>query len=275
MNKEEITTSAEYLAMRCLESQEYKNYTDKDLENATIIFSHFLIDDDIDNGLLKGIGNLNTIITGNGLDIEVKGENRVIHLTNQQIPRLFANGNTLPPVLGEGFERRLLLIHANNQIQYDERNDTLQNDIILGDYDTRGMEWFIYTAITKYWEQMEEPITSQKVEEQMKEEHEFKSYPLKVAVGNLFEDDYSDSNYLYVSEVNNAVKLWSLWAWENRKISKEHRRPKITDIKKAMNQAGFNQKTIMEPDEFGNRTSVKVYEDIRKTSLLRHIRDSV
>jgi len=44
MNKEEITTSAEYLAMRCLESQEYKNYTDKDLESATIIFSHFLID---------------------------------------------------------------------------------------------------------------------------------------------------------------------------------------------------------------------------------------
>jgi hypothetical protein len=42
--KEEITTSAEYLAMRCLENQEYKNYSDKDLENATIIFSNFLID---------------------------------------------------------------------------------------------------------------------------------------------------------------------------------------------------------------------------------------
>jgi hypothetical protein len=43
--KEQIQTSAEYLANLCLENAEqYHNYTDKDLENATLIFSHFFMD---------------------------------------------------------------------------------------------------------------------------------------------------------------------------------------------------------------------------------------
>ena len=43
--KNEITVSANYLADRCLEAAEtYHAYSDKDLENATIIFSHFLMD---------------------------------------------------------------------------------------------------------------------------------------------------------------------------------------------------------------------------------------
>jgi phage/plasmid-associated DNA primase len=223
------------------------------------------IDDDINNGILKNIGNLNTVITGNGLDIEVKGENRTINLTNPQIPRLFANGNTLPPVLGEGFERRLLLIHANNKIEYDERNDTLQNDILLGEYDDKGMEWLIYTAITKYWESMDGPITSEESEAKMKEEHEFKSYPLKVGVASLFEDDYDDGNYLTVSEVNNAVKKWTFQVWREGKISKEHRKPSIHQIKKAMDNAGFSQTTMRTQDEYGNISTMKVYEDIKKS----------
>jgi hypothetical protein len=122
---------------------------------------------------------------------------------------------------------------------------------------------------------MEEAITSKQTEEKMKEEHEFKSYPLKVAVSKLFEDDYSDSNYLEVSEVNNAVKVWCLWAWRNGKISKEHRRPKISHIKNAMDQAGFNQKTHTDSDGYGNRKSMRVYEDIKKTSLLKDIKKVV
>lgn len=43
--KETIQTSAEYLANLCLENGEtHKSYTEKDLENATLIFSHFLLD---------------------------------------------------------------------------------------------------------------------------------------------------------------------------------------------------------------------------------------
>lgn len=43
--KENITTSARYLADLCLEApQEHQNYTEKDMENATLIFMHFFTD---------------------------------------------------------------------------------------------------------------------------------------------------------------------------------------------------------------------------------------
>jgi energy-coupling factor transporter ATP-binding protein EcfA2 len=229
------------------------------------------IDDDINNGILKDIGNLNTVITANGLAIEMKGENRTIQLSNPQIPRLFANGNTLPPVIGEGFPRRLLLIHADNKIEYDKRNDTLQNDILNGVYDKRGVEWLVYTAIITWWEYQNEPITTEKIEEKMKEEHDFKSYPLKVAVGKLFKDDYENQNYLPVGVVNNAVKQWCLWAYKNKKISKEHLRPSTTSIKKAMENAGFHQVPKYIRDEEGISKTIKIYEDIEKSEDFKFI----
>lgn len=42
--KEQIQTSLEYLANLSLEEDTHQSYTDKDLENATLIFSHILID---------------------------------------------------------------------------------------------------------------------------------------------------------------------------------------------------------------------------------------
>jgi len=43
--REIIGISAKYLADMCLENSEYyKGYTDKDLENACLIFAHFLMD---------------------------------------------------------------------------------------------------------------------------------------------------------------------------------------------------------------------------------------
>jgi phage/plasmid-associated DNA primase len=229
------------------------------------------IDDDINNGILKDIGNLNTVITANGLAIEMKGENRTIQLNNPQIPRLFANGNTLPPVIGEGFPRRLLLIHADKKINYDKRNDTLQNDILNGIYDKRGLEWLVYTAIITWWKYQNEPITTEKIEEQMKEEHDFKSYPLKVAVSKLFKDDYENQNYLPVGVVNNAVKQWCLWAWKNKKISKEHLRPSTPSIKKAMENAGFHQVPKYIRDEDGISKTIKIYEDIEESENFKFI----
>ena len=239
---------------------ENERFTLQPLVNADIN-----IDDDIDNGLLRGIGNLNTVITGNGLSIEVKGENRSINLTNPQIPRLFANGNTLPPVLGEGFERRLLLIHAVNQIDYDERNDTLQNDILLGDYDKKGLEWLVYTTITKYWEKMKEPITSQKVEEKMKEEHEFKSYPLKVGVAQLFQDSEYEHDFIPMVEVIRAVKKWCLHNYKVGKISKEHKRPTMKHIKNAIDNASFDhtQHHVDDGTEKGKR--LQCYDYMKKS----------
>jgi hypothetical protein len=43
--REQIRTSANYLADRCLENSEWHyHYEPEDLQNATLIFSHFLMD---------------------------------------------------------------------------------------------------------------------------------------------------------------------------------------------------------------------------------------
>lgn len=199
------------------------------------------IDDDINNGLLKSIGKLNTIVTGDGIEVEIKGENRSITAENPQIPRLFANGNTLPPILGEGFERRLLLIHADNKIKYDHRDEMLQQDILLGEYDQDGLEWFVYTTIDMYRSKIDEPLTTEEEEARMKEEYDFKSYPLKKATEILFRDNYGGNYNIPVSDVNDQVKKWCRWAYRHGKISKEHRNPSIRQIKRAMDNAGYEQ----------------------------------
>ena len=226
------------------------------------------IDDDINNGVLKGIGHLNTVITGNGLEVEVKGENRSIKADNSQIPRLFACGNTLPPVFGEGFDSRLLLIHAINKISHEERDDKLQNDIILGKYDN-DLEWLVYTCINLYWEKEDKPITTQRQEEEMRKQYEFQSYPLKAAIEALFEDDYDSGEYIEVKDINKYLKEWSLYYFKKGEISKEHKRPSNTKIKKAMDHAGYDQgvkKIKAEYDENYDKwfyKSIKVYKEIK------------
>jgi len=87
---------------------------------------------------------------------------------------------------------------------------------------------------------------------------------LKAAVIELFEDDYENENYLPVSEVNNLVKKWCVWAYNEGKISREHRRPSTHQIKKAMDNAGFYQTMEHEIDEYGNKISLRVYQDIKR-----------
>ncbi|MDD3984435.1 MAG: DUF5906 domain-containing protein [Methanobacterium sp.] len=169
------------------------------------------IDDDINNGMLKSIGFLNTVITANGFEVELKGINRSITVTNPQIPRLFANGNTLPPVLGEGWETRLLLIHASNVIPKKNRDEGFQNDIQMGKYD-EDLEWIVHKAITIYWEKMHEPLLTDEQETKMKLEHEFKSYPLKQAINALFIEDFNTGNNIPVANVNHYIKRWCIWA---------------------------------------------------------------
>jgi len=65
--------------------------------------------------------------------------------------------------------------------------------------------------------------------------------PLETGINMLFENDCENENYLTVSEVNNLVKEWSLWAYKNGKISREHKRPSTYQIKRAMNNAGYDQ----------------------------------
>lgn len=224
------------------------------------------IDDDINNGILKSIGFLNTVITGNGFEVELKGLNKSVSLNNPHIPRLFASGNTLPPVFGEGWETRLLLIHAPRVIPKENRDDGLQNDIQLGRYD-KDMEWLVYTSINHYWEKMNKPLLTDKQEATMKLEHEFKSDPLKQGIGALFIEDFEFEGTIPVKDVNHYVKEWCKWAYKNNKISKEHVKPSTSDIKEAMNKAGYSQGTDHTDEKHGIRKSIKVYEDIKLNEL--------
>lgn len=224
------------------------------------------IDDDIANGMLKGIGNLNTVITGNGLQVEVKGENNSIQAETEQIPKLFANGNTLPPVVGTGFERRLLLIHADNQITYENRDEYLQADILSGKYDQKGIEWLIYTSINLYLDKINYPITTKQDEQEMVKEYEFKAYPLKKGIEKIFEESYGEEDYMPVTEVYKHVKEWCKESYKKGLISSEHRKPSIKAIHKAMDNAGFDRtrKQIN-----GNR--IYVYDCIRLKDFWKQI----
>lgn len=226
------------------------------------------IDDDISNGMLTSIGNLNTVITGNGLEVEIKGENRSIQAEAEQIPKLFASGNTLPPIIGTGIERRLLLIHADNQIPYEDMDESLQYDILSGKYDKNGIEWLIYTAINLYLDNIDTPIVSREDQQVMKREYDFKAYPLKCGIEEIFEESYEPTDFIEKREVHKLVKQWCNNAYKKGLISSEHRKPSIQAINKAMDKAGFStgRRTI------GDETP-QVYIDIQLKPHWKQILD--
>ncbi|WP_321421022.1 DUF5906 domain-containing protein [uncultured Methanobacterium sp.] len=213
------------------------------------------IDDDISNGMLRGIGNLNTICTGNGLEVEIKGENKVIKATNPEIPRLFANGNTLPPVVGTGFERRLLLVHANNKVPYKNKDEYLQPDILSGKYDQDGIEWLVYHSINLYLDKEDEPLTSEQDERLMQEIYEFKAYPHKKGAEMIFIE--KEDEFILKKEAHRYLKMWSKQAFKEGKISIEHRKPTQRQLNRAMKDAGYDDSRKMV-----NRESFHVYDDL-------------
>ena len=226
------------------------------------------IDDDISNGMLTSIGNLNTVITGNGLEVEIKGENRSIQAEAEQIPKLFASGNTLPPIIGTGIERRLLLIHADNQIPYEDMDESLQYDILSGKYDKNGIEWLIYTAINLYLDHVDTPIVSREDQQVMKREYDFKAYPLKCGIEEIFEESYEPNDFIEKREVHKLVKQWCKYAYKKGLISSEHKKPSIQSINKAMDKVGFcsTRKTI-------NGEKVSIYGDIRLKPQWKQVLD--
>ena len=147
----------------------------------------------INNGMLKGIGYLNTVISGKPIDLEIKGRNESVKLGNQQIPRMYANGNTLPPVVGEGWGTRLALIKAPNAKIKEEQDRTIHSKISQGDYNL-DLEWLVYNAIKSYWELGTAPIINQKMEDQQDRDYAFQSYPEKLAIEALVHEDYEDGN---------------------------------------------------------------------------------
>ncbi len=225
-------------------------------------------DDDIANGMLKGIGNLNSIVTGNGLEVEIKGENKSIQAEAEQIPKLFANGNTLPPFIGTGIERRLLLIHADNEVSYENRDDYLQTDILSGKYDKEGIEWLIYTSINLYLDNATEPIATKEDEQRMKREYDFKAYPLKCGIEEIFTESWEDQDFIDRQDVYRYIKQWFRQAWKEGKIDKEHRNPSITKINRAMDDAGYDSGQKRTGED-----TIRVYKNIKLKDHWKYIFD--
>jgi hypothetical protein len=227
------------------------------------------IDDDIQSGVLKGIGKLNTFITGNGGSVEKKGENEHIQLSPFNTPRIFGCGNALPPVVGDGFKRRILMIIVDNLIDENQMRNSFQSDILVGKKDEE-IEWLIYTAITIYQKNRDKPIISKRTENFIMKEWEEKSYPLKKAIETIFDSTldkdesplFYEEDYLTVREVNRHIKRWFKWALATGVIFDEHKTPSTSQISKAMSNSMFEQGQKFVQEENGNRTTIRIYKDI-------------
>lgn len=220
------------------------------------------IDDDLQSSIWKGIGKLNTFISGNGGYTEVKSENERLSFTTYNTPKLWGASNALPPVIGDGFERRLILILAENILPTTKVKDNFQTDILNGIHD-EGLEWLVYTSITKYMEVRNKPLIDDTTKNAMLEEYKSKSDPLKKCIDSIFLYNYTDSNdkKLSVRVINNQVKKWHIFALKNGLIYDEHRTPSTTNIKNAMNRVGYSQSTRRVYKD-GKETTEKCYTDI-------------
>ena len=158
----------------------------------------------------------------------------------KQIPILIANGNTLPPVIGEGFSRRLALIKASNIIPEDQCDELLHARILEGQYDSE-LEWLVHTAITEYWNSLGKPFVNAELKKQMNLDYEFQSHPEKKAIEALFQDDFQDKNTIAATDMIKYIKIWCMYAVENGKISSEHKRPSTRKIKETINECGFDR----------------------------------
>lgn len=258
------------------------------------------IDDDMQNFRIGAIGFLNSFVSGNGGEIEIKGENVGAKLTAETTPRIIGASNTLPSIIGDGFERRLILLLAENHFTASESKKSYMQDIKDGKRDEEIGLMFSY-CLQEYFK-TRSPITTPEQEKKMMEEWEWKSYPAKKGAEIMFidEDTFcekldelkatgdilsykiinkwqisiernvdadSDEKYLIVDtyvpvkEVNKKFKNFYKLAFERKKIFKEGKKASTKVIKSAMGNAGFDQVTRTVVDEDGNRTSERVYED--------------
>jgi hypothetical protein len=187
------------------------------------------IDDDLNNGVLKDIGVLNGLVSGRCPDVERKGKDEPITPGPGQIPKLYANGNTLPPVLGGGFWDRLNLIYALNEFRGTEKDKArLQPEIEAGKHD-KDIEWLVWDSIHEYWilRRNGEKILSILQMQENEKYYRNKSYPLLNAIDELFERTFDDSSYLKPEEVTRALLNWCKTKFNEGLIMEEHSEPSL------------------------------------------------
>lgn len=193
----------------------------------------------------------------------------------------------------------------NSEIK--EGRKSYQTELLNGARDEE-LGLMISYSIQEYIKNRDKPFLTEDQSEKMLAEWNWKSYPAKMGaefmfidsedygeyiidkgfednpletVDNVFEDNwelvietqsgsqYTTPNYLSVKDVNQEFKKFYKWGVKTGKIFQEQSRPSTTSIKKAMQNAGFNQtvkrETVKWTDEDGDtrtkHTTINVYED--------------
>ena len=249
--------------------------------------------------MIEEIGTLNTIVSGTGIDVELKGKNHGAKLTAKTTPILWNAGNKLPTVKGDGFKRRIVVIKADNALKSVEIDNNYRNDILDGKRD-KEISLLLSYSYQLYYQKRRSPVVNEKIQDIFMDEWEWKSYPAKKAAEilfmdssqviekleahknininsikenrwnieyELFEDRKNDEpkkvdTFVTVKEVNKLIKQFFKEAFKLGLIVKEQSKPNIRTFKSAMNAAGYNQTTKQVKDEYGNRIGTdKIYDD--------------
>ncbi len=226
------------------------------------------IDDDLNNGMLKDIGGLNQLVSGKCQDVERKGKDEPIKPAPCQVPKLYANGNTLPPVLGGGFWDRLNLIYALNDFRGTKKdNARLQPDIEAGEYDD-DLEWLVWESINYYWDLRKngEKVLSTLQIQENEIYYRNQSYPLLNAIDDLFERTISDDDWLHPENIITDLLNWCDEKFNEGLIMEEHSKPSVLQIRKAMGARGYDTKgkRVGDDDYNGYPSNIKVYTNIKK-----------
>lgn len=173
-----------------------------------------LIDDDASDLQLKNIGSLNSFITGTGLYVEFKNVNDGVHLNENNTPRIWCASNELFNVIGSGFKRRLCLILADNVFPRDESSKQYMIDINNGERD-KELELLISYSLQVYLSEKDSAFLTQEQEDLMYAEFEFRSYPERRFVQEVFAyaddvgDKLEDESFNENSKISNVeVGRW-------------------------------------------------------------------
>lgn len=265
-------------------------------------------DDDMQNFRITNIGNLNTFVSGNGIPVEIKGENNFAYLTGETTPIFWGASNSLPTIIGDGFERRLILILAENFFSKTDSKKSYMKDIMNGKRDNEIGLLFSY-SIQLYWKYKDSPLVDEKMSALMNDEWEWKASPSKKGAELMFIDEYtftrrldeliesgeivdyekisggnikveknvddnSDDKIVLVEtkilkeDVNKLFKEFHRLAFAKNRIFKEQLKPSIKDIKYAMSSNGFDDSPI--PIKYYDETA-----DEYKTTSKRYYKDCI
>lgn len=254
-----------------------------------------LIDDDASDLQLNNIGNLNSFISGTGLYVEYKNANDGVHLNENNTPRIWCASNELFNVVGSGFKRRLCLILCDNIFSRDESTKEYMVEINNGERDDE-LELLISYCLQLFASEKDSAFLTQEQEDCMFDEFEFRSYPERKFVENVFAygDELSEQleqelNDKKISELD--IRRWSIeykdehheritiptilkikdasticrkffrYQLEQGTMFESQAIPSSKRIKTALEMFGFNQ-TTKNISINGSRSSIRVYENI-------------